>query len=294
MAEENPYDRASRPLARLAGVKLVCWLAGTPEESVRLVRPLETKLTVPGYPERIPDVLWHVTREDRHGEPWAALIEIQTVPDPLMPGRLLVESGLIWLQEKPTPLPGDRFSILPLVINLTGRGDTVRRMEWAAGRGIQVGPFEWNVQEEEAAAVLAAVERGAAPMAVLAWIPLMKGGGDAGIIAEWQRLAQAEPDAEVRAALRLTRVFAELAGCTPAWEKTLEGFDMGRSAVMDGWMAEAQAEALRNVLLARFGPMPSDLTEKLAKARSLDDVRKWASDVALAQSLDDFRQRSGL
>jgi hypothetical protein len=294
MPEENPFDRASRALARRAGVPLLCWLTGVPEAAVKFRKPLDTKLTIPGLPERTGDVLWHVTREDRHGEPWATLIEFQSEPDGLMFGRLLVMLGLVWLQVKPEPLAGDRFDLLAVVVNLTGRGRASRRSAWAEGMGVSLDVCEWNVGDTEASGVLDLVGRGEAPRVLLAGIPLMKGGADPAIIARWLPLAEAEPDAEMRSDLALALVFAELAGCREKWAKALEGFNVHRSVVVDGWKAEGMTRAVRAVLEARFGGLPSDLAEKLGDERPLEKLDEWAALAARADSLQVFREKAGV
>ncbi len=294
MPEENPFDRASRALARRAGAPLLCWLTGVPPGAVKFRKPLDTKLTVPGLPERTGDVLWHVTREDRHGEPWATLIEFQSEPDALIFGRVLVMLGLVWLQVKPEPLAGDRFELLAVVVNLTGKGQASRRSVWAEGMGVSLDAREWNVGEEEASGILDQVERGGAPRVLLAWIPLMKGGGDPVIIGRWLPLAEAEADPAMRADLALALVFAELAGCREAWRKALEGFNMRRSVVVDGWKAEDRALAVRDFLEARFGELPADLAAKLGEERPLERLREWTVLAARADSLQAFRDKAGV
>jgi hypothetical protein len=62
-------------------------------------------------------------------------------------------------------------------------------------------PHEWN---------LTGVESGAAPRAALVWLPLMKSGGDPGMIERWLELVGQETDSQRRADLALAWVFAEL------------------------------------------------------------------------------------
>lgn len=255
---------------------------------------MKTKLNVPGWPEREGDLIWHTTREDKGGVPWAVLVEFQTIPTSLMFGRLLVYGGLFWLSEKSTPLPGDRFALLAVVVNLTGKGDSGRSYDRGEGMGFSQRPLEWNLAELKAEDVLAQVERGEAPLEVLGWVPLMQRGDEEDIILWWLRLANAEPGPERRGLLKCVLVFAELAKCLSQWEKAMEGFDVMRSAVVDAWKAEGRIEALREVLEGRHGPLPADLLAALAAATDLDRLRQWAVLAGSADTLEKFRQAAGI
>src|SRR5262249_36878010 len=54
---KNPYDHGSRRLLRLAGLPLLCWLLRVDREQVSSARWLDTRLTVPGHPERVCDTV---------------------------------------------------------------------------------------------------------------------------------------------------------------------------------------------------------------------------------------------
>jgi hypothetical protein len=70
------------------------------------------------------------------------------------------------------------------------------------------------LREEDAAATLARVASGELSRCVLPWVALMRGGGEPANIAEWQRLADLEPDQQVRLQYAVDAlIFAEL----PAW-----------------------------------------------------------------------------
>ena len=177
----NPFDQACRYLLRRCPA-LLLWLLDATEERVLFIRWLNTKLTIPGFPERENDMIAHVRRQDQGGKPWAILIEFQAEPDPLMFGRFLVCEGLIWLLEKPTEHPGDRFNLLGLVVNLTGIGAAGQAMSWAEGKGTAIQPIERNLQSFRASDALDQIAAGQAPRAALALIPLMIGGGEPGMI----------------------------------------------------------------------------------------------------------------
>ena len=96
-----------------------------------------------------------------------------------------------------------------MVVNLTGRGDSARRMtlgttEWT------LTPRELNLSTLDAAAVLEEVAHGQAPREVLAWIPVLKNGGEDATIRRWLEIAGAETDLNRRGDYALARVFARL------------------------------------------------------------------------------------
>lgn len=290
----NPFDQACRYLARRWGAALLSWLLGVPPAALRFVRWLDTRLTVPGQPERVGDTIAHLERPDQGGIPWAVPIEFQVEPDPLMFGRLLVYEGMIWLQEKPAALPGDRFQLQAVVVNLTGVGQSNRRMLWREGAGTVLEPVEWNLEKEEAAAVLDQVANGTAPRGVLAWIPLMRQGSEPGIIQRWLELAAQETDAQRKADLALVRVFAELSGSQDVWNRALEGFNVRQSVVVNEWKAEGKAEAVRDILETRFGTLPSEVAAKVDQTREGDTLKRWLVLAVQAATLEQFRQEAGI
>jgi hypothetical protein len=322
----NPFDQASRYLARRAGAPLMHWLLGCGPGAMRFSGWLDTQLTVPGQPERTCDTIARVVRLDQGGLPWAIPVEFQTETDPAMFGRALVYMGLLYQQEKPSPERGDRFAVVVVVVNLTGTGRSGRQFVWReqapetsaeekaadpeagadqapAGRGpceTTFLPEEWNFAGVSAGEVLDAVARDEAPRLVLAWIPLMQGGDDPAIIARWLEAAGQESDPQVKADLGLARVFAEAADRRAVWSKALEGFNVIRSRVVEEWKAEAKQEGemegtvktLLRVLRRRFGDLPSDVEMQIRGTTDRTLLDQWTDLAATAASLDDFR--SGL
>jgi hypothetical protein len=296
--EPNPFDRASRGLVRRAGPAMLAWLLDVPLTSLRFVRWLDTHLSLPGQPERGCDLIAHVLRDDQGSLPWADPIEFQVAPDGLMFDRLMVYEGMIWLQEKPTDLVGDRFCLQSVVVNLTGVGNSGRTMQWKPGAGTSLEPVEWDLEKLDAAVILEHIAGGEAPRALLAWVSLMKNGGEPDIIRRWLELANAEIDSVRKADFALVIVFADLTGLTGVWEKALEGFNVIESPTVNKWMAQAavkaQIEAVLGFLDARFGSVPAEIKAKIESATSPDLLRRWVTLAGTAQSLDDFRQSAGL
>src|SRR5262249_52326004 len=209
----NRYDQVSRHLARQAGGPMWPWLLGLRREQVGFRRYLPTQLTVPGFPERVSDLIAALDDLEEGGRPWAVPLEFQAEPDFDIPDRLMVILGLLRLTQRPSQEAGDRYWVGAVVVNLTGQGDAQRDHEWR-GAGLQtlLKPRELNLEAEDAGAVLDQVERGEAPVEVLAWIPLMKRGDDSAIITRWQELARREADPKRPAGLVLGLGVAAVVG----------------------------------------------------------------------------------
>lgn len=306
----NPFDHGSRRLLRRAGVALLAWLLKVPLANLRFVRWIDTRLTLPGQPERVCDTIAHVQRLDEGGFPYAIPVEFQVTPDALMFGRAMVYEGMIWLSEKPAEETGDRFGLRSVIINLTGVGKCGRRMPWhteAEAPATETKqpeaetalvPIEWNLETLDAGVVLDQIASGKAPRALLAWVSLMKNGNDPATMQRWLQVADQETDAARKADFALVVVFAQLTKGDRAWKKALEGFNVTESVVLNEWMAEAAAKAriedIVKILEDKFSPIPAELKGKIEAATAMDVLQRWVILVGRADSLEKFRQESGL
>src|SRR5206468_1048616 len=100
-------------------------------------------LTLPGSKQRVCDAVARLRDLERGGLPVAGLVEFQTQPDPDMFGRMMLAGAICWLTVKPTDLPGDRYDLCAVVVNLTGVGDCGRssaRKTVFSGVGISALP----------------------------------------------------------------------------------------------------------------------------------------------------------
>lgn len=297
----NPFDQASRYLAKLDPPGLLGWLLPLPADQLRFRGWLDARrISFPGEPDRICDTVAVLEDVARGGVPWALPVEFQTEPDPLMFGRLLGYLGSLWVELKPSTERGDRFHVGAVVVNLTGRGSTAQVMEWPeAGLLTRLGVVERNLAGEDAQAVLAAVGTGQAGGVVLPLIPLLQGGGEAVIMTEWVRLALAEPDARRRADFAgLALVFAEAAGCHAAWKQTLKEWNMIQSQQVLEWQAEARIEelttALLDVLKEKFAGVPPEVASAIRATTDLRRLKGWLVLAAKAPSLEQFRHDAQL
>jgi hypothetical protein len=217
--EDTSFDEATRHLFQSAQERLLFWLLDMPGRfgwggwrgSV---------LTLPGGKERVCDGVARLADLARNGVPVAALFESQTEPDPDMFGRMLLAGAICWLTTRPTDLPGDRWEMVGVVLNLTGAGDS--------SRSTKIGTLEWtvtlcerNLASMDASKVLEDVRQGRAPLEALALIPAMQKGGEEGTIAVWKELAAQEQDADKRSLLSLAVVYANLTNCQQAWKQAL-------------------------------------------------------------------------
>ncbi len=301
--DDNDYDESSRHLARRGGARMLHWFLELDETHIGFESWLDPVLLWPGMKERVCDVLARLTDLDKGGLPTACIGEFQTTPDPRMFGRLLVAGGLCWLDVKPVDLPGDRFELCAVVVNLTGKGDCSRHMNLGSTEWKLV-PRELNLETIDAAVVLEEIAQGKAPREALAWISLMKNGDDPATIARWLEIASPETDLDHRGDYALVELFAGLVARRELWRKALEGFKMNESPVAREWRAEARREGeikgkVESLVLAleeRFGGLPGEVAAQVRSSTDSTQLDQW---IRLAVSpaittLELFRQRAGL
>lgn len=311
----NPFDRGARYAARLDASGFLQWLL--PEPAAWIFHAwLDTRsLPFPGQRDRICDTVATLceTRSDRAW--WALPIEFQTRPDAGLFGRLLEYLGRLWLELRPPGQRRGRFRVAAAVVNLTGRGRTSREQILArTGPGITLRVAERNLAHENADATLRGIAAGTLSRCLLPFIPLMHGGGEAGTIAEWERLAARDPDGTRRADYAgLALVFAELTKCHPAWQQALEGWNVEISQQVLEWQAQAEkrgraagkvegraqglaegkAEAVLRVLKRRFQNVPADVERAVRQNQNLAQLDQWLDAALEVDSLADFRKRLG-
>ena len=189
-------------------------------------------------------------------------------------------------------------------MNLTGNGQCSRNMTWpAAGLTTHLGVAERNVAAESAAETLAAIAAGEVAKIVLAIVPLMQGGDEPGIIEEWKRLAEAEPNATRRSEYGgLAMVLADAAGRAEIWKQALKEWNVIRSKIVDEWRAEGEAKGRTEgrtttivaFLEARYKSIPADLIQAIHSTIDEERLAKLVMLTATANSLEQFRTEAGL
>lgn len=237
------------------------------------------------------------------GGPWRVLVEFQTRPDPQMYGRVLEYLGGTWRGEKASDLPGDRFAVAALVVNLTGKGNTFPAVAWPeAGFGPVVIGRDVNLAEIDAGELLEQAARGEVPMILLAWIPLMQRGDEAGIIARWKQVAGGVTDARLRNDLGYARTFAEAAKRGPLWQEVLMEWTLTESPSineilvkkLEQEVAKARAESVVEALTVRFRAVPEDLAAAIRRNGDIATLRDWHTRAITCRSLKAFRRDTGL
>lgn len=294
---QTRYDQTARYLLLKAGAPLFGWLLRLTPEQLRFERWLPTQLTLPGVPQRLCDAIAELADLERGGRPFAALLEVQAQPDATMPGRLMLAGGLVWLTVKPTSLPGDRYELLGVVLNLTGVGDAARKCvlstaEWT------LRPVEVNLETLDAGVVLEEIANGGAPRELLAFIPLMQRADEDGIIRRWREIAEAETDPRRRGEYGLARIYAARVNRGAAWEPVLEGFSMIESPLIAELLAEAKVqdriEMLLRAIRKRFDELPEEMAASIRACKDGDQLGRWFDAALEAETLEQFRQRTGL
>ncbi|HKI33077.1 MAG TPA: hypothetical protein VKA46_14595 [Gemmataceae bacterium] len=133
------------------------------------------------------------------------------------------------------------------VVNLTGPGQpggveqrpTVAPDCWLAG-----GILQRTLRTEDAAATLRDIAAGAISRWLLAWLPLMQGGAEAGIMEAWKiEAAKESQEYDQRLLAHLTLTFAGLAQCRAAWQHQLEGWAVIKSEYLEELREEVRSEA---------------------------------------------------
>jgi hypothetical protein len=305
----NRFDQASRYAAKLDAVGFLCWLLREDAAELRFRLWLDTRtLPFPGDPERTCDTVAWLGDADPAVE-WAVPVEFCLEPDGELFGRFLVYLGQLWLEKRPTDAGGERFAVGAVVVNLTGRGRTSRNMslrQTGVRTNLEVG--ERNLCDEDAAALLDAIAAGRASRCLLPWIPLMRGGEEPGIIQRWIELASQETDSRRRGDYGgLALVFAEAAKRLPIWKDALKGWNVIESQQVLEWINMGRAEgeikgevkfgidSLLDVLATRFPPgAPADLETAIRASTNRDQLHGWLLNAVKADSLDAFRQATGL
>jgi hypothetical protein len=299
--EGTTFDEAARYLLTKATEWLLVWLLRLEPGHVRFEGWMDSVLTLPGTKERICDAIARLSELRRGGFPIAALVEVETRPDPNMLGRLMIAGGICHVTEKPTPLPGDRYGLAAIVINLTGKGNSGGETILGTARWI-IQPQEWDLESLDAAVMLEDIAAGQTPREMLPFVPLMKNSGDPGIIQRWLEIAGQETDPEIRGDLTLAVVFANAVGCQEQWRKALEGFAVMESSVVNEWKAEARregerkamVEAVIQVLETRRGSVPEEVKAAIRKSKDAAELERWLRLAVLAESLEQFRTEAGL
>jgi hypothetical protein len=291
-------DQTARYVLKLAPAEAIRWLLSDLDADLAFTRWLDTEtIAYPGEPGRRCDTVAELVSRGGKSAPWALVLEAEARPTATILDRVLEYEARLLRRLRHGPRRRDRYLVAAVVIFLRGRKKQLALQMQLPGTtlGLSLTVGTMSLARESAAATVERIGRGELGRSIMPWVPLMAGGDDAAVIAEWVRLAGTEPNAQRRGDVPgLALIFADSVGRLPVWKQALEGFDMWESQVIREWKTEAQVELqrknLREVLRSRFPPeVPTDLAERIDQTTDLGALTRWFGAALTAPTLDAFR-----
>jgi hypothetical protein len=277
----QPFDKSSKWMVENYG-DAVLYLGGA--RGVRRWHACQAEVV---QPSQLPDGLLEVFFAGQR-KPDYFLIEIATSYESRVLEQVQRDAQLVWMSHKVLP------EVLVLVLRQRGDEDIPDRVEVRSRMGWTEASLRWKVVPlwtVPAADLLAAGEVGLIP-----WVPLAQFEGPPGPILEQcrQRIERQAPRDRQANLLAVTAVLAQLR--FPGAE--LLAFLGGRQAMSEspllkevetrGRVEEARAIILQ-ILAARFGPVPEEVSARLGSIRSQRKLRALATQAALCADLNAFR-----
>jgi hypothetical protein len=292
------FDRAARAAAEVEPEAVVRRLPiGLP---LRFREWTDSRMPArPGERDLTADRVAVLADEAAPDQPWLLGLEFQAEHDPDKLDITLAEAGRLRRDLRHGEDRRGKYRVLVGMIYLRGScPEPVLDMTVPGNLGTYHAPLIWNVAADVAREALETFTAGQTTWGILFWVPLMQGSGDAAIVVRWKELAAALPERRDRGSLaRVALVFAELAGCLPAWKQGLEGWDMTESQVVKEWMEEARREErlrtrradLIRVLRARFANSVGQEVLDLITAQDSDEIlQEWLDAASSSGTWDDF------
>ena len=293
------FDQAARYTAKLDPPEFLRWLLPGLDPALAFQGWVDARtLPFPGERDRTCDTVAELLDATHSDRPWALVVELQSEPDPEILDRLLEYIVRLRREVRQGPDRRVQYATAAALLNLTGPlQPDVQDMALPCGAEVRLRfrPLVRTLRDDDSAATLRGIGAGSVGRCILPWIPLMHGGGDLDTMEEWKRLGGLGPDSRLRSVCgSLALVFAELAGRETEWKRSLEGWNVRESMVVNEWIAEGEAKgrraALLQVLQARFrGKIPSDLMTTIEGASDADELSRWMPLAVTADSLDAFR-----
>jgi hypothetical protein len=238
----NEYDKAGRYLIKRNPPGFFRWLLGREVIFHAWIDSRRHALPHQG------DLTNDLVAAFRVGDGFEALcVELQAESEAGSVGRLILGYVPRLVTEPAAPGSLALTAVGGVVVNLTGppqppvveQRPTIAPNSWLAG-----GIHQRTLRTESAAATLSDIAAGASSRWLLAWLPLMQGGAEAGIMEAWKSEAAKElPQRDRQLLAHLTLTFAGLAGCRPAWQHQLEGWAVIKSEYLEELREEVRREA---------------------------------------------------
>jgi hypothetical protein len=203
--------------------------------------------------EKDPDLIAELRQLQDSGALWLLLIEWQTLVDPDMFSRLLIELGQLHKSHRPEQADaGDRFQLCAAVINLTG----TKQSTPASNQFVLPGTIamectlkvrEIHLAEESASQTMDRIEAKEIGQVILGLIPLMKDGGEDAILQRWREMQAKVENPRWRATITTAAlVFSELKDWNDKWDSMIKGdTQMLESVNVNNWLKEGRTEGLK-------------------------------------------------
>jgi hypothetical protein len=297
------FDQTARRAAKRDGVGFFLWAMPGLDPALAFMGWLDTRtVPQPAETELTCDALAEFASATRPEEPWVFVAEFQTEPRGDDLEQLLEYMFRFRRERRPASDPRLKYNVGGVIFNLTGppQPDTLDMpIPQMAGFGTHDRLVRRALRTEDAAATLAGVAGGQIARCVLPWIPLMQGGGEVSIIEEWKRLADLEPDVQLRLHYAVDAlVFAELPDVWYGWKQALEGWNVRVSQQVLEWQAEAEVKTRRAVLLRALevrcrASVPADLATRIQAMDDLGQLTRWFEAALTVSTFDEFRAAVG-
>ncbi|MCI0460136.1 MAG: hypothetical protein L0Z62_24555 [Gemmataceae bacterium] len=297
------FDQTARQACKLNGGPFFAWLLRRFDPPPPLVfeRWDDTRRQpLPGGPDRTDDVVAVLQHTEAAEQRTWLIVEVETEPERFIFHRLGIYGLLLSMELVRGPGPVEEPPVGTVPINLTGqpRRESLRLVIPGTSSGQTVTPLVVNLRQQDAATTLAGIAAGQTGLCLLPWLPLLAGGGEPALIAEWKRVALTEPDPQRRSLYRnLALVLAELARELVNWQQALEGWQMQESQVILGWMKRGEQKAavetnrarLLDVLRTRLqDPVPEPVRLAIEGTNDPDILTGWFKTALTVSTLDEF------
>jgi hypothetical protein len=293
------FDVTARGTAKREPVGFFRWVLPRLDPALSFVGWLDAR-TAPQPPETelTCDALAEFATAGRPEEPWIFVTEFQLEPKENDLERTLEYMLRFRRERRPTSDPRLKYQVGGVLLHLTGPAQPdllAMPLPGMTEFGLGGRVVRMALREEDAAATLTRVASGKLSRCVLPWVSLMRGGGGPAVIEEWKRVADLEPDHQVRLQYAAGAwLFAELPDVQVQWGRALEGWNVRESQLVLEWQAEARVENQRANVLRLLekrckGPVPSDLAQAVQAAQDMDLLLRWFDVAAEASSFDEFR-----
>ena len=298
------FDKAGRYLIRLDPVGFFTWLGARFVAAWQFRGWLDTSaIPFPGDRQRVCDTVAEFIHRRDPRRRCLLDTEVQARPHLDMLERLGEYAFQLRRERRYGRGRHGKYKVIGAVLNLTGAVQpNVLDMteETLDGQGLRIGVVQRTMRGEDAATTLQRIAAGQLARCMLPWVPLMQGGGDPAIIAEWRRLTLLEPKESWRedfGALALT--FAELAKRKGVWQTGLEGWNVRESKFLAGWEKQGIVKArredvLRALQLRLQNPLPMDFVNAVNSCEDLTELQRWFDLSQTATNLTEFRANAGV